>query len=246
MAKQQKINGKDCKYYVDGAMWSCYDGKNFFCKNNSGVMEPLKIVKDSLGMKVVNGRWNKTIPVSLAVATCFVNKPSGRQMVVFNDGNSENCYYKNLSWAPYHYHQTTTATVDLAVVSSMCKVTSSGEVEVDGNPTNPLYYWKTPTGDYQIGDPFIYVNAGDGIHHLRVNIDDIMRDAGYVQGDDEKMNDPVILHRDGNWLNFATNNLEWCESTDPRYVAYRNNTLAEKQKQCEKRNPGKPIAGLIS
>ena len=247
MAKQQKINGKDCRYYVEGSMWTCYDGKSFFCKNTQGTMEQLTLVKDSFGMKVVNGRWNRTIPASLAVATCFVAKPSGRQMVVFNDGNPENCYYKNLSWAPYHYHLTTTASVELAVVGSMCTVNSSGEIIVDGNTTYPMCYWKTQAGDCHVGDPFVYVKAGDGKHHVRVNIDDIMREAGYIQGDDASMTDPVILHRDGNWLNFATNNLEWCESTDPRYVAYKAGTLSEKQKKCKKLNPGKAAtSSLIS
>jgi hypothetical protein len=247
MAKQQKINGKDCRYYVDGSMWTCYDGKSFFCKNTSGTMEQLKIVKDSFGMKVVNGRWSRTTPASLAVATCFVKKPNGLYMVAFNDGNSDNCYYKNLSWVPYHYHKTTTTSVDLAVAGSMCTVNSSGEISVDGNTSYHMYYWKTQTGDYHIGDPFVYVKAGDGIHFLRVNIDDIMRDSGYVQGDDAKLTNPVILHRDKNWLNFATNNLEWCESTDPRYLAYRTDTLIEKQKLCNKKNPGKQgTADLIS
>lgn len=250
MPKQQKINGKDCRYYVDGSMWSCFDGKSFFCKSTAGTMDQLAVVKDSLGMKVINGRWNIAVSSAIAVATCFVKRPNDgkRYMVAFNDGNIYNCYYKNLSWVPYHYQHTKTSTIDLALINSMCTVNKSGDITVDGNSTFPLYYWKSQTpGMLHVGEPFVYVKAGDGVHSLRVNIDEIMRDAGFIQGDDAGMSAPVILHRDGDWLNFAKDNLEWCESTDPRYISFSKNKRAEKEKIYKKKNPGKPILpNLIS
>ena len=47
-----------------------------------------------------------------------------------------------------------------------------------------------------------------------------MKEAGFIQGDDAGLKEPAILHKDGNYMNFASGNLEWVRQRDPRYKNY--------------------------
>jgi hypothetical protein len=50
--------------------------------------------------------------------------------------------------------------------------------------------------------------------------DEYMAKAGYVAGDKTALTNPVILHRDLNVGNYNSDNLEYVESDDPRYIEY--------------------------
>lgn len=240
-----KILDHDCKYYSDGRVWVCYDGKFAACKNHkSGEYEEMPIIKDDTGKKIINTQWNVMVDLAEAVATCNCQKPADgkRYMAEFNDGDQENCYYKNLSWAPYQYFCTTAPSVELNYFGTICTAMSSGDIVIEGNVVKTLYYWKDKSsGLNYVGNPFLYVKACDGVHFYRLEVDEIMKDARYVQGTDVNLADPVILHRDGNWLNFATSNLEWCESSDIRYQQYMSRKLKDRKRQCAAVNKDKSI-----
>ena len=50
--------------------------------------------------------------------------------------------------------------------------------------------------------------------------DEYMAKAGYVAGDKTALKNPVILHRDYDVGNYSSDNLEYVESDDPRYIEY--------------------------
>ena len=50
--------------------------------------------------------------------------------------------------------------------------------------------------------------------------DEYMAKAGYVAGDKKALKNPVILHRDYDVGNYSSDNLEYVESDDPRYIEY--------------------------
>ena len=54
--------------------------------------------------------------------------------------------------------------------------------------------------------------------------------AGYVNENKDRFEHPVILHRDNDWLNFDSDNLEWTDINDPRYKEYYNRTVDEKNR----------------
>lgn len=68
----------------------------------------------------------------------------------------------------------------------------------------------------------------------KIDVDKLMDIAGYVNGNKERFEHPVILHRDNDWLNFDSGNLEWTDINDPRYKEYYNKTIDEKNRLgCE-------------
>lgn len=68
-----------------------------------------------------------------------------------------------------------------------------------------------------------------------------MKWAGYIQGDDADLQEPVILHRDLDWKNFASDNLEWTEATDQRYLDYQAKKKADMKLRSQEINKGKPM-----
>ena len=53
-------------------------------------------------------------------------------------------------------------------------------------------------------------------------VEDVMEAAGYVEGNKLQFKNPVILHKDGDYKNCTSNNLQWCDASDPRYIEYYN------------------------
>jgi hypothetical protein len=69
-----------------------------------------------------------------------------------------------------------------------------------------------------------------------------MSRAGYVQGDINSLKSPRILHKDGDYKNFKSANLEWVEKTDPRFISY----LVKKEHAQQERKKELVEQGLLS
>ena len=72
-------------------------------------------------------------------------------------------------------------------------------------------------------------------------MDKVMKSAGFVNGDDAILKDPVILHKDFDRMNFSEDNLEWVERTDQRYIDYQAKKEADKHQRNIELNPGKQL-----
>lgn len=97
------------------------------------------------------------------------------------------------------------------------EVFSDGTVKNGGREVSVLNYFYDSDVDciWATSDPFIKIDRNDWYH-----MDDVMKDAGYVHGDDANLKNPGILHKDGDYMNFASGNLEWVRQRDPRYKNY--------------------------
>ena len=73
----------------------------------------------------------------------------------------------------------------------------------------------------------------------RIDVDRLMEIAGYVNGNKEQFKDPAILHKDNDWLNFSSDNLEWTDRSDPRYREYHNRKVDDMNALGRKLNGGK-------
>jgi hypothetical protein len=56
-------------------------------------------------------------------------------------------------------------------------------------------------------------------------VEDAMAAAGYVDGNKLQFKNPVILHKDGDYMNCSSDNLRWCDASDERYIEYYNKTV---------------------
>ncbi len=80
------------------------------------------------------------------------------------------------------------------------------------------YHWGTAKIDYTVK------NAYNRYERRSIAADKVMEDFGFVSGNKAQFQNPVVLHTNNDFTDFTPGNLEWCESTDPRYVAYRKIT----------------------
>jgi hypothetical protein len=77
-------------------------------------------------------------------------------------------------------------------------------------------------------EPFVryeWKNRWKKTETTRIDVEDAMAAAGYVDGNKQQFKNPVILHRNGDYMDCSSGNLEWCENTDPRYIEYYNKTV---------------------
>ena len=245
MIKTYCINGTWCRYYIAGDVYVSKDGtvagkpayKGKGCK-------PLSIIEDG-GKKYIQVTKKKWVPLDLAVIKCF-GKPkpldSKRYMINHKDGNLLNCDVNNLEWAIHHYEHTAEDSIVLNCCGNRITAFKDGHIEMDGKTMMVHDSLYDPDIELEVCiDPHIAVSRPRSIYHERVDIDKIMNVAGYIQGDDMIYDHPVILHKDYDWKNFASDNLEWVDNLNEEYNKYLIQKKEDKHQRNVELNPGKKL-----
>lgn len=244
MVREKWINGKRFRNYINGAIWISDDGISVkeSKKLKSGIYVPgkeLDIKTDSEGEKYVEVRGGY-IYVKKAVYTCYCppkHKDIEYAEIVYKDGNKSNVHYKNLDVQPITSKHTMT---DTCTWLNGLEVTKTGEVyykDKKQNVNDSIY-----DGDLDLEvyiDPHIFDPTGKS--RGRIHIDDLMAESGYIDGDKYSLKNPVILHRDYNPVNYDSSNLEWVESTDPRYKDYMGKVKEYRHQRNVELNPGQRL-----
>ena len=222
------INGRRCRWFFDGRIWISDDGTVAFVpdkKSKSG-KKNIKIKTDVNGEKYIEHPYGYDVSVAKAVITCFCPPPAdGKKYTISHkDGNVSNCYYKNLEWVQYHYIHATSASVVVRVKGLNLTVNRDGSIEMNGKKMTVWDSFYDSDQDLEVCSscPFVAVPQKNSIYRAKIFIDDLMKEAGYVQGDDANLTSPVILHKDNDYMNCDSDNLEWVESTDKRYCDFLN------------------------
>lgn len=250
MATEEMINGKRCRRYNVAKLWVSEDGKYVAvdsimktCFSDVPYKMVVKIHLDSnneryVRIKIRNKFYN--IYIKDAVYTCFCPPApnDGRKYVVqYKDGNPANLHYRNLELKQLQLvtRHTSAASVKL---SNGLEITSKGEVFYGKNKE----FISDCVGDADTDlvccvDP--YVSNPEGREKLWM--DDLMAIAGYVSGEKYDFSDPAILHKDNDPMNFRSDNLEYVESADPRYIEYKKKKDEWKHQRNVELNQRKPL-----
>jgi hypothetical protein len=243
MAKEHQINGKRCRYYHDGKILVSDDGTLAVMP---GTHEILPIKHSTDGTIYVDHKWGDSVFIANAVLTCFCPpkpKDGKKYKIRYKDGNPANCHYKNLEWEVIHYTHTTALEVDNDSYGEILTVHKDGTIwSKDGKQYtvhDDLY--NSDTDLWVCVESYIKIPVGNNPYGKTVHVEELMREAGFVNGDDAVLKDPVILHRDLDRTNFSADNLEWVENTDQRYIDYQTKKKADKHQRDVKLNPGKTL-----
>lgn len=248
MAKDTIIYGKRCRWYIAYYVWVSDDGTLVVLpdKFNTNGMKKIAITTDHDGKKIAYNSYGDFVDVAKAVAVCFCPpKPKdGKKYVIgHKDGNLDNCHYLNLEWVPYHYQHATTNTVKLSGYSLTLEVGKDGSVKMGGKAAKVYdsFYDSDVELELCSSGPFIYLPQKGSLYDKRVFIDDLMCEAGYIQGDDADLQYPMILHKDNDYMNCSSENLEFVELTDERYEAFLEQRMKDKHEKVVEKNPGKHV-----
>ena len=243
MPRERIIKEKRCRVYSSGYTWIWVaDSGDFVSHYEKGgrYKGSCRILKDHRG-PFVRGTYSGMVYLEEAVITCFCPpcpNDGKRYMINHKDGNWMNCNYHNLEWAPYHYRNTTVPKVRLYHCGEFLEVFSDGTVKNGGREVSVLNYFYDSDVDciWATSDPFIKIDRNDWYH-----MDDVMKDAGYVHGDDANLKNPGILHKDGDYMNFASDNLEWVEKDDQRYIDYLEKREKDRKARLKELNGDKQL-----
>lgn len=235
MTTERIIEGRRCRlcgnsrYSYSLPLWIADTGDfAAYADEAGGVYCPCKIYYDYGGPFIIE-RKNGGIFVQKYLEPLVLNMFGsaydgmklfrGEDMINHKDGNWMNCDYRNLETTPYHYRNATSDRSILFKAGAFLEVFSGGSIWVDGVEM-PVFDWWYFSGSsfidnhYSVAEPYIIVN-GESIW-----MEEIMKEAGFIQGDDAGLKEPAILHIDGNYMNFAAGNLMWVRKRDPRYRNY--------------------------
>lgn len=242
MPSERIHNGKSCRFYRAGSIWVSSDGTVAGMSDRKNHIKNLPIKTDDIG-KFVEHEWYGRGNIDEAVITCFcppAPKDGKRYVIRHKDGDMSNCDKFNLEWTPYHYHHTDTDKVKLNILGTTYTVCRDGTIK-RGSSVEAFHdnMFDPDMGLECCLDTYLSVPRKKSIHDEKVYIDEIMKDAGYVQGDDAGLINPVILHIDEDWKNFSSENLEWTEKDDPRYVSYLDRKMKDRRKRSEELNKGR-------
>lgn len=246
MPKEKTIKKKTCRYYSAGYVWVSNDGTVISYSYDSRTHYP-KLKKTPQGRIYVEAAFGRVVSVALAVAACWC-KPcpndGKRYELSHKDGNIGNNDYRNLEWVPYHYAHTTEDSTTIYYGGLDVVVGKDGKtVTVEGKPvyTSDNLYNSDVDLFHFIGPHAVLYTKHCSFNGEIVHMEELMTLAGYVVGDDADLSNPVVLHRDGNCLNCASDNLEFVEAMDPRYLDYLKKREETKNKRNQETNPGKKL-----
>ena len=249
MATEKIIKGKRYKRY--NGIWVTADGKyvevDTIWKTGFSEIPSTKtatVHTDKNGEKYVRRKIRGkfyNIYIKDAVYACFCSSVpnNGKEYVVFyKDGNKNNLNYTNLDIKEV-VKVTTLTTANKVKLNNGLTVTKDGRIfkgkqeehisDCIGDADTNLLRCIDP----HVSDP----NRMFG----RLFIEDLMAAAGYVDGDKYSLKSPVILHRDNNPTNFQSDNLEYVEATDTRYIEYQKKVKEWKHQRNVELNPGRAL-----
>lgn len=232
MPTEKTIKGKSCRYYKAGSVWVSEDGTIIcYLEKSKQLFKPDHYVyprKKKLpdGRLYVENRFQQIVPIDRAVFTCWcppIPKDGKKYMLNHKDGNVINSHRYNLEAIPYHYEPATSDKTKLFIMGQqIIEVHKDGTFWQDGSQLSVNDYGYDPDTDrhYYRGNR-VYIHFIKGyINGYPMTPEQLMEEAGYVNGDDAEMKNPVVLHRDLDPLNWASGNLEFVEADDPRYQEY--------------------------
>lgn len=237
---QYNAKGKIFRIYYQGSILVSNDGTTVFQRGKKEKIfgKKLAVKTDYLGKFVID-QYGQRINIADAVMACFCPpRPDNKKNYVigYKDGNKNNCHRYNLQWVEYHSSYNTDNSACYYHNGTVLTIKSDGTV-FEGKKqltiTDCLY-------DSDI-DLFNCINPYCTIKREHLFIESLMKKMGYVNGDEANFQDPVILHRDNNFMNNASCNLEWVEKSDQRYVDYIKQRDIDIHDRRVALNPGKQL-----
>lgn len=187
----------------------------------------LTIQIDTNGRAYVNTRDHGKLMVAMMVAVCFCPPcPGPDYELIHKDGNISNCHYQNLEWSKKQpvQQETLHSTIKSIKLSNGLTIHRDGSVyDIKEKLSMSISHYDSDTGLEWSHTPkvnYFRPNRWKRMERKTSDMDALMAEAGYVAGVRSDFTNPRILHKDNDWLNFNSDNLEWCDQADPRYKDY--------------------------
>lgn len=215
--------------------------------NNRNLNGPLRIYTRLDGSKYLNTQFPGIIELDKLVADCYVPEPQdGRKYILIHkDGNKSDCSADNLEWKEIRRFSPTDT---IREVFKGIWVRFDGTVWTEKSAKNQITIVKD-IGDSDtdriipIPEPYISYrvkNRYGRYDDKHIPMDDLMDWAEFVDGNKSGLSYPGVLHKDGDYLNFGDENLQWVEKNSPEYQEYQRKKNEDLERRTIELNPGHP------
>lgn len=242
----------------NGAVRRTYDD----CRTYSGksvypAMLERQVDKDGNLYVEIRKPWRKNIRIDFLVAKCFLPKPDfGQTLLIHKDKNKEHCWAGNLQWAtPYEYAMfynvdpktmengdedaNTESVLDHPLVDGFrllwgdVYVSEKAEVKVNDEVLNVYDSYFDSDLDIEVGvRPFVYISGKSSSE--REFLEELVA-AAFLPTPKDKLS--VLLHKDLDYKNCSSDNLEWVSSDNEDYKKYVEKRKAETNERTFELNP---------
>jgi len=190
------------------------------------------IHREESGRAFIHDSYKGSFYLDELVLTCFRGLPpkDGKKHYPHHkDGRMVNSGITNLEW-----REETPETV--AAYGKMnreawykdrkIKAFKDGTVKQNGSPLPfvDCIYDRDLDWTFHKTEPWIRYEEKNRYGRMETHRKDaaeIFEDFGLVPGDKAKLQSPVVLHKNNDYMDFRSDNLEWVEATDPRYIEFR-------------------------
>ena len=240
-----------------GAVRRTYDD----CRTRDGkglypVMLERQVDKDGNLYIEIRKPKKKHLRIDNLVATCFLPKPKlGQNLIIHKDKNKQHCWADNLQWAtPYEYaefYNTSPSTTNAENVNvngdSITNQTASssfrllwgdvfvsdkGEVKQNDEILKVCDHFYDSDLDIEVAvNPFVYINNG---RRIREDIEELVASAFLPPPKNLFL---VLLHKDLDYKNCSSDNLEWVSSDNEDFKKYVEKRKAETNERTFELNP---------
>lgn len=244
----KSIQGYWMRYSSKYNLWVNEQGTYVYREyNDPNLNGPLKIRQRQDGSKYLNTKSHGEVELDKLVADCYVSEPQdGRKYILIHkDGNKGNCNASNLEWKEERRFSPTDT---IREVIKDIWVRFDGTVWREKSAKNQITIVKD-IGDSDtdrivpISEPYISYqvkNRYGGYDDKHISMDNLMDLAEFVDGNQSELNNPGVLHKDGDYLNFSEENLEWVEKDSPEYQDYLQKKKEDLERRTIELNPDHP------
>lgn len=239
------------KQHYDSGIYVSIDGKyaeRDYRDKSTGTtkVHVYKIFREECGRAFIHDTRQGRLYLDFLVLTCYRGKApqDGKTYYPFHkDGDMKNSNLSNLEW-----REETQAAIEAYQKLEKeswyknRKITANKKGQIkQGSKGLPLVdymydsdldwtrHYHNPWVDYEEKDSW------GKTQRKHKNADEIFEDLGFVNGDKSRFSNPVILHRNNDYLDYTTGNLEWCDSSDPRYEDFekiRHDDVMKRDHDC--------------
>lgn len=243
--KKKVYSREGLRNHYASNIWVSIDGKHAEKDTRSGIFS-YPILREDNDRTFIHDQYNGSYYMDVLVLSCFWGKApkDGKTYFVYHkDGDMSNSNISNLEW-----REATQAELDAFkklqketwYKNRKLKATKKGLIK-QGCKELPLVdymydsdldwtrHYHNPWVDYEEKDSW------GKTQRKHKNADEIFEDFGFVNGNKSKFSNPVILHRNNNYLDYSSDNLEWCDASDPRYEDFekiRHDDVMKRDHDC--------------
>ena len=238
---EKEIDGRRMRYCRIYNIWVNREGTYVYREYNVPAWNhALQIHTRPDGSKYLDTKSHGEILLDEAVAICFRIMPrDGRKYVpVHKDNDPGNCHVFNLAWKQVPKYSLTDKERKL---ENGLVVRSDGTILDKRKKLSVVTVIGDSDTDRLVSvDPYVCYsrrNCYGSIDERRERVDALMAEAELVAGDNSLMSRPRVLHKDQDYLNYNSSNLEWAEEDSPEYQAYMRQKKDDLDRLTIQENP---------